>query len=78
MKNPHLGDTILWEGKLAKVIGLADRPTVIIEMIADKLCPHCKGSLGKEQFSVVISSPLFQGGAKPVQTLDDEPTTKVF
>ncbi len=67
--NPKIGDYLTWKDKLAKIIGRADVPTVMIEMIEDDTCPHCGKSTGKHQFSVIPTSPLFQESAKPIQTI---------
>lgn len=71
MKKPRLQDFLLWKGKLARVIGLCDRPTVIIEMIEPTKCPHCGGEIGREQVDVVIESPLFQENAEAIQTIKE-------
>ena len=70
MKTPSLGDYLLWKGKIAKIVCTSDKPTVTIEMLEDKKCPHCNGSLGKEQIDVIVQSPLFKENAKPVQTIE--------
>ena len=72
MKNPHLGDYLLWDGKLAKIIGETDRRKVIIELLENKRCPHCEGDLGKEQIHMVVSSPLFQQNAQQLPTIEDD------
>jgi hypothetical protein len=71
MKNPKLGDYLLWNGEVAQIIGEASERHVIIELIKDRICPHCSGKLEKEQFSVIVSSPLFQQSAEKLQTLND-------
>ena len=48
MKNPKLGDYLLWYGKIAKIIGITSSPQVIIETLENKRCPHCHGDLGKD------------------------------
>ena len=72
MKTPHLQDFLLWKGKLAQVIGLCDRPTVIMHTIEQAKCPHCGGDLGVEQIEVVIGSPLFQENAEPIKTISND------
>jgi hypothetical protein len=74
MKNPKLGDYLLWNGEPAKIIGETDRRVVIIELVEVTYCPHCRGSLGKEQIHVVVSSPMFQNGAKQLPTIQDDET----
>ena len=71
MKIPKLGDFFLWKGKLAKIVCMAKEPTVVIETIESCKCPHCGGDLGKEQFSVIPTSPLFQQNAEPLPTLNN-------
>lgn len=77
MKTASLGDFLLWWGQPAKIIGETDRRQVIIELLEPSRCPHCEGDLGKTQIHVVVSSPLFQEGAKPLQTITDDPTLVV-
>lgn len=72
MKNPKLGDYILWKGELAKVVYETSERTVGIEFIADCKCPHCNGNLGKKQINVMPTSLLFKEYAKPLQTMGDE------
>jgi len=72
MKNPKLGDYILWEGQLAKVVYETSQKTVGIEFINDCRCPHCNGNLGKKQIDVIPTSALFQENAQPLQTMSDK------
>lgn len=72
MKKPEIGDIFLWKGDLVKVIGRADEPTHIMEMIEDDRCPFCAEQIGRRQFSVIHTSPLFQENAKAIKTLKDE------
>lgn len=72
MKNPSLGDYLLWNGKPAKIIGTTDRRQVIIELLENCKCPHCKGDLGKEQIHMIVSSPLFQQSAERLPTIQDD------
>ena len=69
MKTAKLGDYLLWQGKLAKVIGEIDRPSIIIELIEVETCPHC--GIKNSQFTVITSSPLFQENAEPIKTIKD-------
>lgn len=73
MKKPKLNDLLHWGDKsnLFKVIGIIDRPSVIIQNTTESICPHCQGKLDKESFAVIPESPLFQEMASPVQTLDE-------
>lgn len=73
MYKPRLRDIVEWRGKLAMIIGLADRPTVSLKVIEPEHCPNCNHCLGQRQVSgVVITSPMFQEGVKPVQTIQTE------
>lgn len=74
MKKAYLGSYILWQGQLAKIIGLAKYPTVDIEILEPNRCPHCSGELPNKRFSVVEESRLFQVNAKPVPTIKTENT----
>lgn len=69
MNKANLGDYLLWKGKLSKVIAIARRPTIVIEQVEDRCCPECGYNLGKEQFSVIPESPLFQESAEPITTI---------
>ncbi len=71
MKNPNLGDYLLWKGSPAKVVGETDRRLVIIEMLENSKCPHCNADLGKKQIQVIVSSPLFQENAEKIPTIQD-------
>lgn len=75
MKIPKLGDYLMWEGELCKVIGESNAWTVHIEKLHPEQCPHCNGELGKHQFSVIVASPLFQQSAEPIQTISNEENT---
>lgn len=72
MKTAKLGDFLLWRGELAKIVGTSDGYQVIIEPLKNCSCPHCGGDLGKKQIQVLVSSPNFQNGAEPIQTISDE------
>lgn len=71
MKRPKLGDYLTWNGRLAKIVGGYDQPSVRIEFVDDATCPHCGESLGKEQFMMIPTSPLFQESAEPIQTMSE-------
>ena len=77
MKNAALGDYLLWQGKPAKIIGETSSRQVIIELLENCKCPHCSGDLGKEQIHMIVASPLFQGNAERMQSIQDDPTLKV-
>lgn len=72
MKNPKLGDYLLWKGELAKVVYESTGRTVGIELIKDHKCPHCNESLGKKQIEMIPESPLFQDNAEALQTMDKD------
>lgn len=74
MKAASLGDYLLWKGHPAKVIGQTSSPQVVIELLENHKCRHCNGDLGKEQINVIVSSPLFQENAKPMQTIQEDET----
>jgi hypothetical protein len=69
MKNPKLGDYLLWQGEPAKIIGTTDSKQVIIELLENEKCPYCKGDLGRKQIHMIVSSPLFQESAEPLPTI---------
>ncbi len=71
MKNPKLGDYLLWKGEPGKIIGTTDRKQVIIELLENRRCPHCNEDLGKEQINMIVSSPLFQENADKLPTMED-------
>jgi len=71
MKTPKLGDHLLWEGKLAKVVYETNRNTVGIELLENSKCPHCNGDLGKKQINIIPTSPLFQENAEPLQVMTE-------
>lgn len=72
MKYPKLGDIFTWKGAFAKIIWTTEEPTVGIEMFEHKKCPHCGGDLGKEQFSMIPTCPLFQECAEPIKTIEEQ------
>ena len=77
MKWARLGDFLLWKDKPAKIIGTTDCPVLIIEMLEPKCCPHCNGVLGKEQFSVIEHSPLFQQSANMMPTIQEDNSVRI-
>lgn len=72
MKDAKLGDFLLWEGQPAVIIGETSGRQVVIEMITPDICQHCGGDIGKERFSVIVDSPLFQQNAKPISTIKEK------
>jgi len=70
MKTAKLQDYLLFEGKPAQVIAInPGEKAVIMEFLEEEKCPHCQGLLGKKQIEVIESSPMFQEGAKAIQTI---------
>jgi hypothetical protein len=69
MKQPEIGDYLLWRGEPAEIIGTADSKVVIIRLLKNPRCPHCKGELEEKHLYVVASSPMFKDGAKPMPTI---------
>jgi len=69
MKRAKLGDYLKWNGQLAFIAYTTSQPTVGIEMLENKKCPHCGGDLGKEQFNMIVESPLFQENAEKIESI---------
>ena len=74
MKDAKLGDYLLWNGKPAKIIAETEKRQVVIELLENCKCPHCLGDLGKKQINVIVSSPMFQNEAEPMQTINNDET----
>ena len=72
MKNPKLGDYLLWKGKPARIEFESNDRQVGIIMLENKKCPHCGGDLGKDVIEVIVSSPLFQENAESLPTITDK------
>lgn len=72
MKDGRLGQFLLWRKRPAKIIGESTGRQVIIEMLENKCCPHCKGDLGKEQIHVIVASPMYQEEAEPLETIESK------
>jgi len=72
MKNPKLGDYLLWLGRPAKIIGTSNERQVIIELLEHEKCPECGADLGVKQIHVIVSSPMFQKGAESLPTIKDD------
>lgn len=62
------GTVIYYDGKLTKVIAIAEGKTIIMEEINQRECDLCGK---KHQISVLESSPLFQKNSLPVKTLTE-------
>lgn len=72
MKNAQLGDYLLWNGAPAKVIAETSERQVVIELLENCKCPHCKGDLGKERIYSIVGSKNFQICAQKMQTIQDD------
>jgi len=72
MKNPKLGDYLLWKGQL---VYETSQRKVGIELLENCKCPHCNGDLGKKQIDIIPTSPLFQDNATTIQTMKDDEST---
>ena len=73
MKDAHLGEYLLWEGELGKIVGEVNDRMVVVELLETCRCPHCGGDLGyKEQVWAVVGSPMFQKGAEAIRTITDD------
>jgi hypothetical protein len=71
MKNPKLGDYLLWEGKPAKIVGETSDRVVFVQILESNNCPHCNGLLPPEYFGMIPHSPLFQEKAEIMPTMDE-------
>jgi len=79
MKDCNLGDYLIYESQLVKCVAVnPGRKEVILETLEDEYCPHCKESLGKKQMGIIVSSPLFQNGAQPLQTINQDDKTLII
>lgn len=68
--NDLRGAYLLWGGKLVRVISdTPDARFVGLEYIEDSRCPNCDHNLGKEQFDVIPTSPLWAEKVRAVPTL---------
>lgn len=71
MKIAPSGAIFKYHGELVHMIGwIENRRVLLLQTVRDRLCPHCKGSLGQAQEHVVEDAPIFQDGAEPVPTLE--------
>ena len=70
MKTGDLNDLLMWENRLARIVGICHSKTLIVEFLDHSRCPHCQKNLGPERFSVVEAAPLFQSTAKPVKSIN--------
>lgn len=41
MRKVELGDYLMWEGELSKIVGMTDQLTVIIQPVNNNMCPTC-------------------------------------
>jgi hypothetical protein len=64
------GMYVLLDGKLAEIVGVAQRPTAFLRYVRDEDAPHCAcGDVQKCLVHFVIDSPLWQERVKPVETI---------
>lgn len=71
MKDPKLGDYLLWRDQPAIIVAETDQKVVTIEVLENHSCPECKADLGKKQIHMVVASPLFQENAKSLPTISN-------
>lgn len=66
----ELGDYLEYDGKLMKVIAIAEGKTIIMEPVGhdNAKCPEC-GYSYKKQIDSLESCPNFQNGANPIKTI---------
>lgn len=70
MKRVDEPDTILlYDGKLARVVGIAEGRTIILQFLDEQPCPTC-GS--EPRMHALEHSPMFQDHVQPVPTLTNE------
>ena len=77
MKDGNAGEYLMWEGEPAQIIGEIHDRAVMIQMLESSRCPHCGGDLEKESFAVIVASPQYQQGAKPLKTIKDDDSLTV-
>lgn len=68
MKHAELGDVLLYEGELARVIGIGQGRTVVLEFPDAEPCPSCHT---EKRVHLLEDSRLFQDGVQPVQTIGE-------
>ena len=70
MKSAKTGDYLLWKGVPAKIVYSNEgHRSVGIEILENTKCPNCGEDLGKKQIDVIVSSPMYQENAEPMQTI---------
>lgn len=62
-----VGKVVEYDGKLARIISVAEGRTVHMRFVEEPECPTCGHQPG---ISLLTHSPLFQTGVRPAQTLD--------
>lgn len=69
MKRAKLGDIFRYEGELVEVFAVSDGDRVlVIKPINKEPCEECGHD---HRMGIIESSPLFQGKAKAVDTLEE-------
>ena len=69
MKNPNLGDYLLWKGKLVQVVCETSVRQVGMRPVKPICCPGCGLEAEEQIIWMIPTSPLFQQSAEPVQTM---------
>lgn len=71
MKTVKLGDVFLWKGQLVEAKWMNQgHPAIGFVTMETVRCPHCgENHEVAASHEVIISSPLFQQNAEPVQTI---------
>lgn len=61
------GSLLLYEGQLARVVGIATGKTLVLELVEHSACVHCGAPA---RIHVLEDSRLFQDKAEPVPTVE--------
>ena len=72
MKNPKVGDYLLWLGEPAKIIKITHNDIASIKLLESRRCPHCKRDLGNKIIHMKIYSLLFQRCAIKMPTIEED------
>lgn len=65
----YLGAYVEYKGQLGKIIAVATRPQVIIELLEPPVCPHCNKELPPEQIHIDPQCPNWESSVKPLKTI---------
>lgn len=66
MKTAGLGALLTYEGRLVRVIGIAEGRTLLLRPVEEVPCPTCRS---EGVIHVLEQSRLFQDHAQPVETM---------